>query len=206
MKITFTEDDINPEADETIIDPETGKPLDFDGEAEYTDLPRPEIIDGGEITAGPLPKVYVSALMFLSSTNASSTSTAAADRSPKASGNTRKKASCGNSAVLKNSYRSGIRPTGKKPSSMSLKSTASFLKICARRLREELDIFDLICHVAWDMPALTRRERADKVKKRNYFTKYGEKAREVLNALLDKICERGDRKYRRPRCSAAWSQ
>ncbi|MCF6093897.1 DEAD/DEAH box helicase family protein [Microaerobacter geothermalis] len=53
------------------------------------------------------------------------------------------------------------------------------------------DPFDLICHVAFDMKPLTRRERAMNVKKRNYFTKYGEKARAVLEALLDKYADEG---------------
>lgn len=51
--------------------------------------------------------------------------------------------------------------------------------------------FDLICHIAWDQPPLTRKERANKVKKRNYFTKYGDKARAVLAALLDKYADEG---------------
>lgn len=46
--------------------------------------------------------------------------------------------------------------------------------------------FDLICHIAYDQPPLTRAERANNVKKRNYFTKYGDKARAILEALLDK--------------------
>lgn len=53
------------------------------------------------------------------------------------------------------------------------------------------DIFDVICHVAFDQPALTRRERAENVKKRNYFAKYEGKARLVLEALLDKYAENG---------------
>lgn len=53
------------------------------------------------------------------------------------------------------------------------------------------DIFDIICHVAYDQPALTRRERANNVKKRNYFAKYEGKAREVLEALLEKYAEYG---------------
>lgn len=59
------------------------------------------------------------------------------------------------------------------------------------RGKKDLDVFDLICHVAWDMPALTRRERADKVTKRNYFAKYGEKARGVIEALLNKYADEG---------------
>lgn len=54
-----------------------------------------------------------------------------------------------------------------------------------------LDPFDLICHVAFDQPALSRKERADQVKKRNVFTKYGDQARAVINALLDKYADAG---------------
>ena len=56
---------------------------------------------------------------------------------------------------------------------------------------KEYSDFDLICHVAYDQPPLTRKERANNVKKRNYFTKYGEQARTVLNALLDKYADEG---------------
>ena len=55
----------------------------------------------------------------------------------------------------------------------------------------DADIFDIICHVAYDQPPLTRRERANNVKKRNYFAKYEGKAREVLEALLEKYAENG---------------
>tara|TARA_B100001179_G_C18604290_1_gene412987 strand:- start:3644 stop:6079 length:2436 start_codon:yes stop_codon:yes gene_type:complete len=55
----------------------------------------------------------------------------------------------------------------------------------------DMDPFDLICHVVYDQPPLTRRERANKVKKRNYFTKYSETAQKVLNALLDKYADAG---------------
>ena len=49
--------------------------------------------------------------------------------------------------------------------------------------------FDLICHIAYDQPPLTRAERANNVKKRNYFTKYGDKARAILEALLNKYAD-----------------
>ena len=55
----------------------------------------------------------------------------------------------------------------------------------------DVDLFDLICHVAFDQPPLTRKERANNVKKRNYFTKYGEQARRVLETLLDKYTDEG---------------
>lgn len=56
---------------------------------------------------------------------------------------------------------------------------------------KQVDLFDLICHVAYDQPPLTRKERANNVKKRNYFTKYGDQSRHVLEALLDKYADEG---------------
>jgi len=56
---------------------------------------------------------------------------------------------------------------------------------------KQVDLFDLICHVAYDQPPLSRKERANNVKKRNYFTKYGEQARRVLETLLDKYADEG---------------
>ena len=56
---------------------------------------------------------------------------------------------------------------------------------------KEMDIFDMICHSAFDMPPLTRQDRANGVKKRNYFTKYGEKVKAVLEALLRKYADEG---------------
>jgi len=61
----------------------------------------------------------------------------------------------------------------------------------AAEVGKEFGDFDLICHIAYGQPPLTRKERANKVKKRNYFTKYGEQARSVLTALLDKYADEG---------------
>ncbi len=58
-------------------------------------------------------------------------------------------------------------------------------------VNRDCDLFDIICHVAFDQKPLSRKERANNVKKRNYFTKYGEKARKVLEALLDKYADEG---------------
>lgn len=55
----------------------------------------------------------------------------------------------------------------------------------------ELDVFDLVTHVAFDQKPLTRRERTNNVKKRDVFGKYGEQARAVLEALLDKFADHG---------------
>ncbi len=61
----------------------------------------------------------------------------------------------------------------------------------AEEVGKDLDPFDLICYVAFDQPPLTRRERADKVRKRDVFTKYGTQARAVLEALLQKYQDEG---------------
>lgn len=55
----------------------------------------------------------------------------------------------------------------------------------------DVDDFDFICHVAFDQKPLTRRERANNVKKRNFLSKYSGVAREVLEALLDKYMNSG---------------
>lgn len=61
----------------------------------------------------------------------------------------------------------------------------------AEEVGKQFDPFDLICHVAFDRKPLTRRERADNVKKRDVFTKYGPQARAVLDALLAKYQDEG---------------
>lgn len=55
----------------------------------------------------------------------------------------------------------------------------------------DVDDFDFICHIAYGQKPLTRRERAEQVKKRDVFSKYGADARRVLEALLDKYTEGG---------------
>lgn len=56
---------------------------------------------------------------------------------------------------------------------------------------KDLDPFDLILHIVFDQPPLTRKERAENVRKRNYFSKYGKQAAEILDALLTKYADSG---------------
>jgi type I restriction enzyme R subunit len=72
-----------------------------------------------------------------------------------------------------------------------LEEQGVLLEALADEVGKDFGPFDLICHVAFDQPPLTRRERAEKVRKQNYFTRYGDQAREVLNALLDKYADEG---------------
>lgn len=72
-----------------------------------------------------------------------------------------------------------------------LEQRGVILENLAEEVGKDFGDFDLLVHVAFGAPPLTRRERAEKVKKRGYFAKYGEKARAVLEALLDKYADEG---------------
>lgn len=72
-----------------------------------------------------------------------------------------------------------------------LASQGVFFDELATEVGREFDPFDLVCHIAFDRPPLTRRERAEGVKKRDIFGKYEAKARVVLEALLDKYADAG---------------
>ncbi len=72
-----------------------------------------------------------------------------------------------------------------------LENEGLLLEPLADEVGKDLDAFDLICHVAFDQPPLTRRERVDSVRKRDVFTRYGEQARAVLEALLQKYQDQG---------------
>lgn len=72
-----------------------------------------------------------------------------------------------------------------------LEQKGIFFDELKEEVSKDLDPFDLICHIAFDMPPLTRKERANNVKKRNYFAKYNETAKQVLEALLDKYASEG---------------
>lgn len=83
---------------------------------------------------------------------------------------------------------------GSKRKAVIIKELAEYgieLPKLAQEVGKDYGDFDLICHIAFDQPPLTRKERANNVKKRNYFTKYGEQARAVLEALLDKYADEG---------------
>ncbi len=65
------------------------------------------------------------------------------------------------------------------------------LEALKEEVGKDMDEFDLICHIAYDQPPLTRKERANNVRKRNYFAKYSDLAQSVLHKLLDKYEEQG---------------
>ncbi|TVM00853.1 MAG: restriction endonuclease [Candidatus Brocadia sp. WS118] len=187
----LTDQDIHPEEDQEIIDPETGQPVAFEEEISAEVSTQPGIIQGGEIVSEPWQKVYVAGV-YVSVLN---------ERVQHLDAN-------GNliTESLKDYTKKGImqefqslddflvRWNGahkKKAVIEELESHGIIPENLMTEAKKDLDIFDLICHIAWGIPALTRRERAENVKKRNYFTKYGEKARKVIEALLDKYADEG---------------
>lgn len=73
----------------------------------------------------------------------------------------------------------------------ALEEHGVLLENLAAEVGKDFGDFDLLCHIAFEQPPLTRKERANNVKKRDYFTKYGNQARAVLSALLDKYADEG---------------
>ncbi len=167
--------------------------VDEDGDAVIFDpiLQEPEITAGGEIIGEPRPKYYVNGINV-------------------AVLNERVQYMNGNGKLITGSLRDYTRQKVRE----HFTSLDDFLNkwhsaerkqaiidelteqgIVFENLKEaiskEMDIFDLICHTAFDQPPLTRAERASNVKKRDYFTKYGEQAKKVLDALLDKYADEG---------------
>ena len=186
----LTDKDINPEEDQEIIDPETGTLVDFFiGERRYPTTP--EIITGGEIISEPRPKVYVAGV----DVSILNERIQHLDGSGKLITETlkdyTKKGILQEYRTLEEFLKRWNGTNKKKAIIEELESHGIILENLLDEVKKDLDIFDLICHIAWDMPALTRKERAEKVRKRNYFTKYGGKAREVIDALLDKYADEG---------------
>ncbi len=72
-----------------------------------------------------------------------------------------------------------------------LEKRGVFFEELCEEVGKDLDPFDMILHIAFDKPLLTRKERAERVRKLNYFTKYGEKAAEILDELLTKYADNG---------------
>ena len=185
----FREQDIHPE--ESVIDPETGNPVDF-GEEELVEYDtQPEIIPGGRIVSEPSQKVYVSGV-DVSVLNERVQYLDASGKIITESLKDYTKRSLLAEFCSLDDFLSRWDAAEKKTAIVDeLESRGIILQNLESEVKRDLDIFDLISHIAWGMPALTRRERAEKVKKKNYFAKYGEKSREVIEALLEKYAEEG---------------
>jgi type I restriction enzyme R subunit len=92
-------------------------------------------------------------------------------------------------ATLESFLKSWNNAEKKKAVVEELEQQGIFFDALKEEIGKEFDPFDLICHVAYDAKPLTRKERANNVKKRNYFSKYGEQAQAVIQSLLDKYAD-----------------
>ena len=171
---------------------ETGDPvIDDDGEEITFEPETPEIIDGGDVIAEPREKYYLNGVNV-------------------AILNERIQYMDGNGKLitgsLKNYTKQKVREqyqsldkfinkwnsTDKKQAIIDeLTEQGIIFENLKEAINKEMDVFDLICHTAFDQPPLTRAERVNNVKKRDYFTQYGEQARKVLEALLEKYADEG---------------
>ena len=134
-----------------------------------------------------------------SSPSASSTSTPTASWSPRASATSAEETLRKRFASL-DDFLSRWKAAERKQAIIDeLDDEGLPLEALAEEVGTDLDPFDLICHVAFDQPPLTRRERAENVRKRDVFTKYGPQARAVLEALLAEV---PGRRRHEPRRSA----
>ncbi|MEQ1816436.1 MAG: DEAD/DEAH box helicase family protein [Nitrosomonas sp.] len=168
-----------------------------EGEAIIFELPAetpyliPVIIDGGDIISGPKPKYYVNGVNV-------------------AVLNERIQYMDGNGKLITGSLKDYTRQkvreqyqtldaflnkwngTDKKQAVIDeLTEQGIVLENLKEAISKEMDIFDMICHTAFDQPPLTRSERVKQVKKRDVFTRYGDQARKVLEALLEKYADEG---------------
>ena len=185
----LSDEDLFPE-DEPIIDDISGEEIEFnDDEIIYPETP--DIIDGGDLIKDEHRKIYVAGVDVSILNERIQYLDESGNLIIESMKEYTKKGLLKKYRNLDEFLTTWNSAEKKKTIIEELENHGIILENLKEEVKKDLDIFDLICHIAWDMPALTRKERAEQVKKRNYFTKYGEKARDVLNALLDKYAKEG---------------
>lgn len=187
----LTEEDIHPEKNQKIVDPETGASVDFDKKESGKYSTVPEIVTGGTIISEPRPKVYVAGVDVSVLNERVQHLDISGKLITESLKDYTKKGILHEFRTLDDFLARWNGAQKKKAIISELEAHGVILDNLLEEVKKDLDVFDLICHIAWNMPALTRRERAEQVRKRNYFTKYGDKARTIIEALLDKYADEG---------------
>ena len=187
----FTPENIAGDTTDEIIDPETGEVIDFGQETDNPENTKPIIIDGGEIVTEKRAKVYIAGvdvtilnerIQYLNDAGELVT-TSLRDYTKQ---NLLQKFSS------LDKFLSRWHQADKKSALIAeLREQDVVLEDLQRDVEKDLDLFDLICYVAWGCPPLTRKERAENVRKRDCFAKYGDRAQAVLDALLEKYATDG---------------
>ncbi len=182
--------DIDGTTDEKIIDPLTGEAVVFGVSEPSTGYAVPEIIDGGDIVEEQR-KIYVAGVKVTLLNERVQHLDPSGNLITESLKDYTRRSLLKEFSSLDNFLTRWNSADKKKALLEELEQHGILLEDLREETKKDLDIFDLICHIAWDKPALTRRERANNVKKRNYFSRYGEQAQKVLYALLDKYADVG---------------
>ena len=187
----FTPENIAGDTTYEIIDLETGEVIDFGQENDNPENTKPIIIEGGEIITEKRDKVYIAGvdvtilnerIQYLNDAGELVT-TSLRDYTKQ---NLLQKFSS------LDEFLSRWHQADKKSALIAeLREQDVVLEDLQRDVEKDLDLFDLICYVAWGCPPLTRKERAENVRKRDCFAKYGDRAQAVLDALLEKYATDG---------------
>lgn len=187
----FTLENITGEITAEIIDQETGESLDFDTNPEPFRYDKPTIISGGNIISEKREKVYITGVsvsilnertQYLNE-DGQLVTTSLRDYT--------KQRLLGEFSSL-DEFLSRWNQADKKSALIEeLRKQDIILEDLQKDVKKDLDLFDLICHIAWDRPPLTRKERAENVKKRDFFAKYESQARLIVDALLEKYATDG---------------
>ena len=184
------------EEDEDFEDPENEEDeviLDDEGvEVEFEDTETPEIIDGGDIEDNePKEKVFVNGV----NVRVLNERIQYLDENGKLITGSLKdytKAQVHKEFSTLDNFLNKWNSSDKKQAIIKeLEENGIIYEDFKEEVGKEMDIFDMICHCAFDVPPLTRKERANNVKKRDYFTKYGDQAKAVLETLLQKYADEG---------------
>lgn len=187
----FTPENIIGDLTGEIIDQETGEIVNFDQNNNLPENLKPTIISGGEITTEKQTKVYIAGvdvtilnerIQYLND-HGDLVTTSLKDYT---------KQNLLQEFSSLDQFLARWNEADKKSALIAeLREHDIIIEDLQRDIKKDLDLFDLICHIAWDRPPLTRKERAENVKKRDYFTKYESQARAVLEALLEKYATDG---------------
>lgn len=187
----FTPDNIMGDLLAEIIDQETGEIIDFEQYNEIREEIKPTIITGGEITTEKQSKVYIAGvdvtilnerLQYLNE-DGDLVTTNLRDYTRQ---NLRQQFSSLDEFLTR------WHEADKKSALIAqLREQDIIMDDLQEDIKQELDLFDFICYIGWDCQILIRKERAENVRKGDYFTRYDQPARVVLEALLEKYVKDG---------------
>ncbi|MBN3993376.1 MAG: DEAD/DEAH box helicase family protein [Nostoc sp. NMS2] len=187
----FTPENIIGDITEEIIDRETGEKVDFEQNNEISENIKPTIIDGGEITTEKQVKVYIAGVNIAILNERIQYLNDDGDLVTTSLRDYTKQNLLREFSSLDEFLTRWNQADKKSALIAELREQDIILENLQQDVKKDLDLFDVICHIAWDRPPLTRKERAENVRKRDYFTKYGSQVRAVLDALLEKYATDG---------------